>query len=80
MARRRQIYVDGTDAISGDFLGDGELPPFVVFDADAQCNIAGPFLTRDEAETHRLEILAGVEPRLDERALSEWIERIDKKH
>jgi hypothetical protein len=76
----RDLVVDGTDAASGHFLGDGELPPFVVFDVDAQQNIAGPFHTRAAAESHLLEILAGAEPWLDGPTLASWIGRIDEEH
>lgn len=76
----RELHVDGTDETSGHFLGDGTLPPFVVFDADKQENIAGPFNTRAEAESHLLEILAGAEPKFDGPALAAWIERIDEEH
>ncbi len=77
--KKRDLVVDGTDAASGLFMGDGELPPFVVFDIDAQENIAGPFHTWAAAESHRLEILAGAEPRLDGPALAAWIEKIDEE-
>jgi hypothetical protein len=73
----RDLVVDGHSETDGVFAGDGTLPPFVVFDVDQQQNIAGPFNTRSEAENHRLEILAGAEPRLDIPALKEWIERLD---
>lgn len=76
--KKRHLIVDGTDATSGHFMGDGELPPFVVFDVDAQENIAGPFHTRVAAESHRLGILVGNKPRLDGPALSAWIEKIDE--
>lgn len=78
--KERELLVDGTDAVSGFFMGDGELPPFVVFDVDAQENIAGPFHTRAATESHRLEILAGAKPRLDVPALAAWIEKIDEEH
>jgi hypothetical protein len=77
--KKRNMVVDGTDSVSGLFMGDGELPPFVVFDVDAQENIAGPFHTRAAADSHRLEILAGVEPWLDGPALAAWIEKIDEE-
>lgn len=74
----RELYVDGHSHENGGvFSGDGKYPPFVVFDADKQENIAGPFNTRKEAETHLQEILAGAEPKLDASALGDWIERID---
>lgn len=74
----RNLAVDGTDAISGLFEGDGELPPFVVFDVDAQEIIAGPFRSREEAEAHRQEILSGILPRLDEQSLATQIKIIDE--
>ena len=43
------------------------LPPFAVFDADQQMNIAGPFNTYLEAEQHRNEIFAGAEPKNESR-------------
>lgn len=36
----------------------GDSAPFVVFDADVNENIAGPYATREEAETERQTILA----------------------
>lgn len=77
--KMRHLVVDGTDAASGLFMNDGELPPFVVFDVDAQENIAGPFHTRMAAESHQLEILAGAKPWLDGSELAAWIARIDEE-
>lgn len=73
------LVVDGHSETDGVFAGDGKLPPFVVFDVDRQTNIAGPFNTRKEANEHRREILAGKPPRLDGRALKEWITKLDKE-
>jgi len=73
----RELVVDGHDENQGVFAGDGTLPPFVVFDADQQENIAGPFNTREEAERHREEILTGTAPRLDGVALRAWIDKLD---
>jgi hypothetical protein len=78
--KKRQLVVDGTDASSGLFMGDGKLPAFVIFDGDAQENIAGPFHTWAGADSHRLGILAGAEPLLDGPALAAWIEKIDEEH
>lgn len=60
----RNLYVDGISS-DGTFQGDGDRAPFVVFDADLQYNIAGPFDTRSEADNHRLDILAGSPPVMD---------------
>lgn len=69
----RMLVVDGINE-EGNFAGDGELAPFVVFDAGQQVNIAGPFTTRQLAEQHRVEILSGQAPRLDRRALVNMLE------
>jgi hypothetical protein len=73
---QRNLVVDGHNN-EGLFAGDGELPPFVVFDVDQQENIAGPFDTRAKAETHRKEILAGATPNLDVAKISALLEQID---
>lgn len=75
----RELHVDGTNPDDGLFGGADEssLPPFVVFDADAQENIAGPFNTAAEAEQHRLDILAGAKPSLDTARLRKWVDLID---
>ena len=39
------------------FEGDGKYPPFVIFDVMAQDNLPGQYLTREAAETARLELL-----------------------
>lgn len=91
IAKRRQLHlsethgkmpqcnlvVDGTDD-GGNFAGDGEKYPFVVFDIDAQENIAGPFKTRADGETAREEILAGATPVLDSAALLAILEAMDE--
>lgn len=63
--KKRFLVVDGMDGPhqDGNFAGDGAYPPFVVFDVDAQQNIAGPFDDRKSADDHRLAILRG-EPAL----------------
>ena len=38
----RELHIDGTDQY-GCYAGDAKQGPFVVFDADRQENIAGPF-------------------------------------
>lgn len=63
------LVVDGLDE-AGNFAGDGERAPFVIFDVNRQENIAGPFAARDLADQHRQEIIAGYLPRLDAAALS----------
>jgi hypothetical protein len=77
VARSQALCVDGHKADDHGFCGDGNLPPFAVFDADRQQNVAGPFQTRAVAEAHRLEILAGAEPRLDAAAMSAAIGAFD---
>lgn len=47
------LTVDGSDGPDRDtsvFMGDGQFPPFVVFDAGEQCNLPGEYETRAEAE------------------------------
>lgn len=75
--RPRNIAVDGLDEAK-NFSGDGTSPPFVVFDADLQRNIAGPFPDREAAEQHRLEIHSGQSPRLDTARLAEMLAQIDE--
>jgi hypothetical protein len=81
LARRKQshrnLVVDGTDEM-GHFAGDGETYPFVVFDIDAQKNIAGPFKTRADGEKAREAILAGAAPVLDSDALLALLEAMDE--
>lgn len=60
----RTLVVDGTEEY-GNFAGDGAYAPFVVFDVDAQTNIAGPYCTRREAEWGLSRIRNGEEPALD---------------
>lgn len=74
----RELYVEGHSEETGLFDTDGQLPPFVVFDADQQMNIAGPFDTRAEAEEHHRHILAGGKPKMDSKKLSDWLQRIDE--
>lgn len=57
------LIIDGStheDRRTSIFAGDGQWPPFVVFDADAQCNVSPYFETRAEAERFRDEILQGL--------------------
>ncbi|WP_087865916.1 hypothetical protein [Comamonas thiooxydans] len=68
----RELVVDGLDD-QGCFAGDGQTAPFVVFDADAQKNIAGPFITREQAAAHRLAILQGEAPMLNEVMLAKLL-------
>lgn len=80
----RQLYVDAADIETGLFEGTEPndptaCAPFVVFDSDTQDNIAGPFNTYDEAEQHRLAILAGAEPQINVARLQRWIQRIDEE-
>lgn len=59
---KRELHVDGTSVAEDVFVScerdtPGMVAPFVVFDADAQTNIAGPFDTWDAANARRQEIL-----------------------
>lgn len=78
--KSRELSVDGHSKEEGVFTGDGTHPPFVVFDADKQENIAGPFNTRQEAASHRLAILMGAKPKLDGKALGAWLDKIDSEN
>lgn len=49
MKTKDRYTVDGSSD-NGDYTGGGQIPPFVVFDIEAQCNVAGPFETKPEAE------------------------------
>ncbi len=46
------LHIDGTDP-HGNQAGDARCPPFVVFDAEAQENVAGPFTTYFAAQDAR---------------------------
>lgn len=48
--------VDGHTHASpdSDLQGDGQFPPFYVFDQNNQKNIAGPFQSRNRAEQERV--------------------------
>lgn len=75
-------YTDSTLTVDGldkerNFVGDGTRAPFVVFDVDRQENIAGPFSSRDLADQHRIEILAGNQPRLDAKTLGQLLDQAD---
>lgn len=64
MPQDRQLCVDGTDEY-GNFAGDAQNAPFVVFDIDRQENIDGPYKTRAQAEVALGNILLGKTPQLD---------------
>lgn len=70
-AANRQLVVDGTDQY-GHFAGDGDQPPFAVFDVALQDNIAGPYTSREAAEAARQAILKGEPARFDMQALMGW--------
>ncbi|KVV40959.1 hypothetical protein WT27_13635 [Burkholderia territorii] len=74
----RNLVVDGTDEC-GNFAGDGERAPFVVFDVDRQANIAGPFDTREHGETARVAILSGASPIMDCSALQARLLAMDER-
>ena len=50
------FVVDGhmSDNPDSDLQGDGQFPPFYVFDPNNQVNIAGPFHARERAEQERV--------------------------
>lgn len=77
---RRRLHVDGMTR-EGTFMScqEGEASvPFVVFDEDAQENIAGPFNTWKEAEAHRLHILSGGEPYLNSSEIRKYLDAWDR--
>lgn len=49
-----ELIVDGheTEDPESPLIGDGEFPPFWVFDATAQRNVAGPFTDREGAQKY----------------------------
>jgi hypothetical protein len=51
MTNTRELHVDGTESDGFTLSGDGTNAPFFVFDADKQDWIAGPYQTKEEAET-----------------------------
>ena len=69
------LVVDGLGE-DGNFAGDGERAPFVVFDVERQKNIAGPFASRELADKHRLDILGGATANLDAKALMEALSAV----
>lgn len=71
------LVVDGLDG-QANFAGDGQFPPFAVFDVDRQENVAGPFASRELADAHRLEILAGRTPLLDPAAMSAALDKAER--
>lgn len=80
----RELHVDGHSLADGVFMTvpepeEGIVAPFVVFDADQQRNIAGPFDTWQAAEQHRQEILGGTEPNLNVRKLRRWVQKLDEE-
>lgn len=60
-----RLVVDGTDE-HGSFAGDGRNPPFVIFDVEQQCNVAGPFNHRKHAEQACKFMIAGHYAQLDD--------------
>jgi hypothetical protein len=72
-----ELVVDGWSEANGAFMGDGESAPFVVFSVTKQQNIAGPFATRADAESHRQELLAGADPKLDGPAMKRELDRVE---
>lgn len=56
------LFKDGTLQGAADEKDTSVTAPFYVFDADAQQNIAGPYLTYAEADNNRRAILNGHEP------------------
>ncbi|WP_420213370.1 hypothetical protein ACN8ZM_39815 (plasmid) [Burkholderia aenigmatica] len=70
------LVVDGTDE-TGNFEGDGNNAPFVVFDIDRQENVAGPFGTREAGEEARTGILGGAVAAFDSATLLAIVEARD---
>lgn len=61
VSAERHLCVDGhtyPDPES-DCAGDGQFPPFAVFDVDAQENLLPYYLTRAQAENAMRRILSG---------------------
>jgi len=82
MIKQRELHVDGHSTAEGVFVtcqkGDPDMvAPFMVFDADQQTNIAGPFDTWDEADQHRRDILGGAPPRLNIKALRAALDKLE---
>lgn len=57
----RNLCVDGHEFADPDsaWAGDGQYPPFAIFDIDAQENLQPYYATRAEAEAAMARILAG---------------------
>lgn len=57
----RNLCVDGHTHPDSDsaFAGDGQFPPFAVFDIDVQENLAPYYLTRGQAELALSRMLCG---------------------
>lgn len=71
-----QFAVDGIDE-SGNFAGDGQNPPFVIFHIQAQINFAGPYASRSDAMNALNDYLEGYEVSLDKQLVSECLVAID---
>jgi hypothetical protein len=56
----RSLCVDGHEFPDpeSNWMGDGQFPPFAIFDIDAQENLQPYYLTRTQAETAMTRILA----------------------
>ena len=73
-----RFVVDGINENDGcQFSADGESAPFVVFDIEKQENVAGPFLTRSDADRALSDIEQGVPPSLDSAALGACLDLLD---
>jgi hypothetical protein len=52
MATKPNLCVDGreSDDIDAPYAGDGQFPPFVIFDIDGQRNLPGEYASRGRAD------------------------------
>jgi hypothetical protein len=62
MSKKRNLCVDGHefDNPESNWAGDGEFPPFVVFDIDAQENLPPYYATRSQAQLAMERLLAPI--------------------
>jgi hypothetical protein len=72
------LVVDGIGE-DGNFAGDGENAPFVIFDVEQQQNIAGPYDSRVQAESAMALVLSGATPVLNKAELSRILATLDNR-
>lgn len=69
-----RYVIDGHEFLDGDgdMVGDGEFPPFEIFDTEAQNYVAPPYPTRQEAETALAALNASLKRTRNARSIATW--------